>query len=325
MFALAYANRTTFPFPWNDEARFYLAAFWWAEHFSLSPTNLHAPSGIFWVPDGFTIFLGSALRLFGKSIQVARTTCECAVSLGVTLFAIGFRKLANSWKIGVLATLLLLTPPVVFAANMVRMEAPLFLLIAFVLLLHVNGYSLAAGSLLAGSLLLHPALGIAAAGYAVIAYLAPRKGAASRHAATVTEWIIFAVVVISISAESFRIVHHLDLFRAHMTYQVHHKMGLPLRSKLIKPQGVILLLSCSAVVMLLWRRHVRPRLGTVWDVLPMAAVGLGTLIFAVVGGGMTYDLYSLSVGPALVFCLVCRDFYESSAALNHGMKTDPDL
>ena len=63
VFALAYANRTTFPFPWNDEARFYLPAFWRAEHFSLSPTNLHAPSGIFWVPDGFTIFLGLALRL----------------------------------------------------------------------------------------------------------------------------------------------------------------------------------------------------------------------------------------------------------------------
>ena len=213
MFALAYVNRTTFPFPWNDEARFYLPAFWWAEHFSLSPTNLHAPSGIFWVPDGFTIFLGLALRLFGKTMQVARTTCECVVSLGVTLFALGFRRLAGSWKIGVLSTLLLLTPPVVFAANMVRMEAPLFLLIALVLLLHVHGYFLAAGSLLAGSLLLHPALGIAAAGYTVIACVTPLKRAANRDAGAVTEWIILALVIISISAESLRIVHHLDLFR----------------------------------------------------------------------------------------------------------------
>lgn len=313
VFALAYTNRTTFPFPWNDEARFYLPAFWWAEHFSLSPTNLHAPSGIFWVPDGFTIFLGLALRLFGETMQVARATCECAVSLGVTLFALGFRKLAASWKIGVLTTLLLLTPPVVFAANMVRMEAPLFLLLALVLLFHVHGYFLAAGSLLAGSMLLHPALGIAAAGYTVIACVTPRKGAANRDAGAVTKWIILAVVIISISAESFRIVHHLDLFRAHMAYQMHHKMGSPLPSKLIKPQGVILLISCSAVAMLLWRRRVQPELGTVWDVLPIAALTLGMLIYAVVAGGMYYDVYSLSVGPALVFCLVCRDFYESSA------------
>jgi hypothetical protein len=313
VFVLAYANRTTFPFPWNDEARFYLPAFWWAEHFSLSPINLHAPSGIFWVPDGFTIFLGVALRLFGKTMQVARATCECAVSLGVTLFAIGFRKLAGSWKIGVLATLLLLTPPVVFAANMVRMEAPLFLLIALVLLFHVHGYFWAAGSLLAGSVLLHPALGVAAVGYTVIACVTPRRGAAKHEAGAMMEWIIFAVVVISISAESFRIIHHLDMFRAHMTYQVHHKMGPPLRSKLIKPQGVILLISCSALAMLLRRRRVQPELGTVWEVLPMVAVTLGMLIYAIVAGGMTYNIYSLSVGPALVFCLVGRDFYKSSA------------
>jgi hypothetical protein len=311
VFALAYANRTTFPFPWNDEARFYLPAFWWAEHFSLSPANLHAPSGIFWVPDGFTVFLGLALRVFGKTMQVARTTCESVVSLGVTLFALGFRKLAGSSKVGVLSTLLLLTPPVVFAANAVRMEAPLFLLIALVLLLHVHGYFLAAGSLLAGSLLLHPALGIAAAGYIVIACVSPLKEVAHRYAEAMTEWIIFAVVVISFSVESFRILRHLDLFRAHMTYQLHRKVGSPLHSKLVKPQGLILLISCSALATLLWRRHVQPELGSVWDVIPVAAVTLGMLISAVVAGEMAYDVYSLSVGPALVFCLVGRDFFES--------------
>jgi hypothetical protein len=314
--ALAYANRTTFPFPWNDEARFYLPALWWAEHLSLSPTNLHAPNGIFWVPDGFTIFLGSSLRLFGETMQVARATCECAVSLGVILFALGLRKLAGSSIGGVLATLLLLTPPVVFAANMVRMEAPLFLLISLVLLLHVHEHLLAAGSLMVASMLMHPALGIAAVGYAVILCIAPRKGDADRNAAPVMEWIIFAVVVISIATESFRILHHLDLFKAHMTYQVHHKMGSPLRSKLIKPQGVILLISCSAVGMLFWRRRVQSELGTVWDVLSIAAVALGMLIYAVFVGGMTYNIYSLSVGPALVFCLVYRDFYKSSANLS---------
>lgn len=306
VFVLAYANRTTFPFPWNDEARFYLPAFWWAEHFSLSPTNLHAPSGIFWVPDGFTIFLGLALRFFGETMQVAHATCECAVSLGVMLFALGFRKLAGSSMGGVLATLLLLTPPVVFAANMVRMEAPLFLLISLVLLLHVHGHFLAAGSLLAGSVLMHPALAIAAVGYILIAYVTPRRGTVNPNAAAVTEWIIFAVVVIGIATESFRIVQHLDMFRVHMAYQVHHKMGSPIRSKLIKPQGAILLMSCSAVAMLLLRLRIQPELGTTWDVLPIAAVALGMLIYAVFAGGMTYNIYSLSVGPALVFCLVYR-------------------
>jgi hypothetical protein len=316
VFALAYANRTTFPFPWNDEARFYLPALWWAEHLSLAPINLHAPSGIFWVPDGFTIFLGLPLRLFGETMQVARVTCECAVSLGVTLFALGFRKLADSWQGGVLTTLLLLTPPVVFAANMVRMEAPLFLLISLVLLLHVHRHFLAAGSFLAGSVLIHPTLGIAAVGYAVIACIISRKTAANRGSRLAMEWIIFAVVISGIAAESFRIFHHLDLFKAHMAYQVRHKMRPPLRGKLIKPQGVILLMNCLAVATLLWRRRVQPELGSLRDILPMAAVALGMLIYAVFAAEMAYNVYSLSVGPALMFCLVWRDFYKSPALLS---------
>jgi hypothetical protein len=176
---------------------------------------------------------------------------------------------------------------------------------------------LATGSVLAGSLLLHPALGIAAAGYILIACATPLKEVAHRHGEAVMEWIIFAVVVIGISVELLRIVHHLDLFRAHMTYQVHRKTGSPLHSKLIKPQGLILMIGCLALATLLWRRHFQPELGTVWDVLLMAAVTLGILIYAVVAGEITCNVYSLSVGPALVFCLICRDFLESSGRPPH--------
>jgi len=311
IFALAYLNRTTFPLPWNDEARFYLPALWWAEHFSLSPANLHAPHGIFWVPDGFTIFIGLALRFFGETIQVARGVCELAVALGVTLFAFGFRKLGGSWQVGALTTLLLLTPPVVFAANMVRMEAPLFLLIALVLLLHVYRRFLAAFSLLADSLLFHPALGIAAAAYAVLVVLTPSKDGAKRSIAPF-EWVIAVVVAGLALAELFRIAHHWSLFEAHMAYQFGRKLHSPLRTRLIKPQGLILLVSSVAVAMLLRKRHAYPKPGLLRDVLPVAGIALGILIYTVFGGETAYDVYSLSVCPALVFCLVCRDFAGSA-------------
>jgi hypothetical protein len=312
MFALAYINRTTFPFPWNDEARFYLPALWWAEHFSLSPANLHAPQGIFWVPDGFTIFIGLALRLFGETIQVARGVCEFAVALGVTLFAFGFRKLGGSWQAGVLATLLLMTPPVVFAANMVRMEAPLFLLIAVVLLLHLHGHFLAAASLLFGSLLFHPALGIAAVGYAVIVVFVSGKAGSKRSIAPF-EWVTFVVVAILVLAELFRIVHHWDLFEAHMAYQAGRKLHSSIRTSVMKPQGLILLISCAAVAVVLWRLRTCPKAGLLRDVSPVAGIALGILIYAVFAGETAYDVYSLSVCPALVFCLVCRGFDGAAA------------
>jgi hypothetical protein len=257
IFALAYVNRTTFPFPWNDEARFYLPALWWAEHFSLSPVILHAPHGIFWVPDGFTIFIGITLRFFGETVRVAHRVCEFVVALGVTLFAFGFRKLGGSWQTGVFTTLLLLIPPVVFAANMVRMEASLFLLIALVLLLHVYGHFLAAASLLTGSLLFHPALGIAAVAYAVIVVLLSGKGSLKRSIAAI-DWVIVIVVATCALVELFRIVHHWSLFEVHMAYQVGRKLHSPVRTKLMKPQGLILLINSVTVVILLWRRHASP-------------------------------------------------------------------
>jgi hypothetical protein len=310
IFALAYVNRTTFPFPWNDEARFYLPALWWAEHFSFSPLNLHAPQGIFWVPDGFTVLIGLALHFFGGTIRVACTVCEFMVALGVTLFAFGFRKLGTSWQAGMLSTLLLLTPPVVFAANMVRMEAPLFLLIALVLLLHVHEYFLAASSLLIGSLLFHPALGIAAITYAGIAVLA-RKGGTKRNISPF-EWLVAVAVALGIFAELFRIIHHWTLFEAHMTYQLLHKLHRPLRTTLMKPQGLILLISFVAVAMLMARRYASSRMHPLREVMSVAAIALSILIYAVFGGEMAYDVYSLSVCPALLFCLVFRDFGQGS-------------
>jgi hypothetical protein len=98
--------------------------------------------------------------------------CEFVVASGVVVFSLVFRELARSRMMGALSTIFLLTPPVIFAANMVRMEAPLFLLISVALLLHLKGYKLAAGSLLVGSLLLHPALGLAAIAYVLTAFWA---------------------------------------------------------------------------------------------------------------------------------------------------------
>jgi hypothetical protein len=306
MFVLAYANRLTFPFPWQDDARFFLPALWWAGHLSLEPAILHAPGGIFWVPDGMTVFLGIALRAFGRTIEVARATCECSVALGVAMFALGLRKLAGSWQMGVLATILLLSPPVVFAANMVRMEAPLFLLIAAVLLLHLNGSWLAAGTLLFASLLFHPALGIAAIAYAAMALLICRTGKTGYRIKKL-EWLFFALVAIGFIAESVHVLNHLDLFKAHMAYQTARKLASHSHSRFLKPQGAILLLSCAATVTVVVRRRVWEDLRRMQVTLPIAAVALGMLVYAVLGAELPYDVYSLSVSPAIMFCVMSRE------------------
>lgn len=53
VFLIARQNILTFPCPWNDEARFCLPSWYFAQTGSLSPAILNAPNGIYWVPDGF--------------------------------------------------------------------------------------------------------------------------------------------------------------------------------------------------------------------------------------------------------------------------------
>lgn len=306
IFTLAWANRLTFPFPWNDEARFYLPALWLVNHGTFTPSTVNAPQGIFWVPDGFTVFLGLVLRLFGQSIQVARAACECLIAAGVVLFALEFRRLSGSKTAGALATLLVLTPPVVFSANMVRMEALIFLLIAVALLLHRKGYVLGVSALLFGSLLFHPALGLAAIAYAALSYALRRREGGSRrfHA---LEWLLLAAVLVCWLLEGWHIAHHLDLFRAHMTYQIGQKrMRGSLIARLIKPQGIILFLCCAATTAIIIRQRVWERLEAHRGFLGTAAIVLGVQTYAVLASELNYDIYSLSLAPAVVFCFIAN-------------------
>jgi hypothetical protein len=307
LFGMAQVNQLTFPFPSLDDARFYLPALWVAKYGSLNPTVLNAPRGIFWVPDGLTVLLGLVMRLFGQSIEVARIACECMVAAGVALFALVFRRLSGSAATGALATLLLLTPPVVFAANSVRMEAPVFLLIALALLLHLNDHFLGAGALLFGSLLIHPALGLAAAGYTMLSWeFRPRRAHSSRG--RIFDWVILAAVLLCWLLEGVHIARHVDLFSAHMAYQVGHKMRLSLTARLFKPQGVILFLTVAATVTIMIRRMVWKSLRINQYFLGAAVIALGVQTYSVLCAELSYDIYDLSLAPAIIFCLVVNEF-----------------
>lgn len=307
LFALARANRLTFPFPWNDEARFYLPAQWWVNHGSFDSVTVNAPHGIFWLPDGFTVLLGLVLRMFGQSIEIARAACEWMVAAGVAIFAFEFRSISGSRTTGALATLLLLTPPVVFAANMVRMEAPVFLLIAVTLLLHLNGYFVGAGALLFGSLLIHPALGLAAMGYAVLCWAAGQRGSGARRVHAL-EWVLLAAVLLGWLSEGIHIALHAELFRLHMANQITQKeMRGSLIARLIKPQGIILFICSAAIAVIVKRRRVRERVSEHKSFLGIAVIALGVQMYAVLGSELTYNVYSVSLGPAIVFCLAASE------------------
>jgi hypothetical protein len=307
VFVMAWHNRLTFPYPWNDEARFYLPSWYFSQTGSLNPKILNAPAGIYWVPDGFYVWLGIFLALFGRSITVARTVCELSVAASVTFFALVLRKITQSSWMAAIFTCILLAPPVIFAANMVRMESAICLFFSIALWLHLRGATIAAGSLLLLSILFHPAPALAFAAYAVAAYI--RRGQAiskkqPRWELWIT-WSLLTVVVIAFAVEIGRIAMHFDLFRQHMSYQETRKASTNHLELLFKPNGI--LLGVELGTMLVWLFKFKQKIPVIKsDLLPVIAATLGIQAYAVLGGEAVYDVYNLSIGPAIFLALFYR-------------------
>lgn len=306
----------TFPSPWNDEARFYLPSWNFAQSGSLSPEILNAPHGIYWVPDGFYIWIGTFLAIFGRSIFVAQVVCEVSVSISVIIFARAFLQLTGSPLMAAAFGLILISPPIIFAANMVRMESLLCLLFATAVWLHINRAYLAAGSLLLLSILIHPALALAFAGYvgAMITTNSPRTEILREPWQTIAEQILFVLVLFALVAEITRIIFHFHLFTQHMHYQTLRKLSINRWRVLIKPQATLFYLEIGTI--LTWFRlgkHNFP-ISERRLLLPLIAATLGMQAYAFLGGETAYDVYSLSIGPALFISLFYRAMTSSCSS-----------
>jgi hypothetical protein len=223
-------------------------------------------------------------------------------------FAHSFLKLTRSAAMAALFTLILVSPPVIFAANMVRMEAPLCLLFALALWSHIHRFYWAAAALLLLSLLFHPAFSLALCAYAISLAATHCNSAEDSHPRWKrgAEKILFLVVILALMAETARVAAHFDLFQQHMSYQASRKLSINHWKLLTKPQGVLLSIELAAV--LVWLRTSSRTLSpTERNLLtPIAAATLGMQCYAVFGGLAAYDVYSLSIGPALFFCLAYR-------------------
>jgi hypothetical protein len=313
VFLIARQNILTFPYPWNDEARFYLPSWYFAQTGSLSPAILNAPNGIYWVPDGFYIWMGTFLALFGHSIAIGRTLCELTVATSVSIFALSFRKLTQSATMAGAFTLILISPPVIFAANMVRMEAPLCLLFALAIWSHLNRLYWAATALLLLSVLFHPAFLLALCAYLVTLPATHRDptGDSRSRWKNVAEKTLFLLVVVALLAEIARVATHFDLFQRHMSYQASRKLSISHWKLLIKPQGIVLSMEVAAILVWFKARSQTVNLNIPERNLlaPIVAATLGMQCYAVFGGLTAYDVYSISIGPALFFCMAYRALF----------------
>jgi hypothetical protein len=264
--------------------------------------------------------MGTLLTLFGSSITVARTICEITVAIGVSVFSFLFRRVTQSPVLGASITFVLVTPPVILAANMVRMEAPIFLLFGLAMLLHTHRKFLAATSLLMLSLLFHPALALASSAYvATVGLVWGANRRSMRPLGNRVEWLLLGLVLVAISFELVWVANHLTLFRAHMEYQAVRKLSRHTGQLLMKPQGIFMFAELTVTIgMLIALKRKAQQIDRLM-LIPIAAATLGMQIYAVIGGEMAYDVYSLSASPAIFICLAYRSIRsEMDALAEHG-------
>src|ERR1700693_556337 len=117
---LARANVFTFPLPNEDDNSFFLPAWNLAVHGTLRAPVVNAPDGIFWMPDGLYVWLALFLRIFEPTIEVARTVCQLTTATAAVLLVIAYSRLCGSRGFALLCGALLVSPGVIFTANIVR-------------------------------------------------------------------------------------------------------------------------------------------------------------------------------------------------------------
>jgi hypothetical protein len=318
---VARANVYTLPLPNEDDASFFVPSWNLAVHGTLRVPLLNAPDGIFWMPHGFYVWQALFLRIFGPTIEVARTVCQLTTAFAAVLVVVAYARICRSRGFALLCGALLVSPGVIFCANLIRMEPLILLIFGIGLLLHSYGYRLAAAAIFFLSMIVHPALILGATLYAVGIIAARMVSAAgpgklSDHVDEgPTQWkrrwttiLIVAAVVGAIGVESVYVLRHLTLFDQHMGWQVAHKAARSPVRTLLSKRGLFFILEMAftaAVLRTFWRRrgawHVFVR-----DLLPVFLLILGLSAYSVFGREVPYNVYTYALIPATFGCLTYR-------------------
>ncbi len=293
----AHANALFYPLPNEDDARFFYPAWALAVRGTLAVPMLNAPDGIFWMPHGFYVWLAFWMRLFGPTMEVARAVCQATTAAAAAVLVTAFARLCRSRTFALLCGVLLVSPGVVFTANVVRMESLVFLLLALGLLLHTYELRLAAAAMLFLSVTVHPALGLGA-----LLYAGAVVGAGKLRNEGMFSWIVIAAAVCAVLAEASYVAGHFALFHRHMAYQALRKGRHGTLRLLLSSRGVLLGAELAAAAGMLRAGGS----GLRKELLPVMLLLLGLSTYAVLGREIPYNIYAYAVVPASFCCLLFR-------------------
>jgi heme exporter protein D len=301
---IAKANAMTFPFPNEDDGSFFLPGWNLAVHGNLNPEVLNAPNGIYWMPHGFYVWVALFLKLFGSTIEVARTLSQVTTATAAVLLTIAMVKISGSRLFASLCGLLLVSPPVIYTANSTRMESAMLLLYALAVLLHENRRYLLATTMLVTSLLVHPALMVSLFLYAPAAAWLGYTAGPSEPGSSLrfSRWLGYAIVVLvlaSLAGEAVLVIRHIALFREQMGFQVHRKTARTLWTILTDRRGILLCVETVAAFagFLALCRSSAPK-EVLRNLGPVLLLAIGLQFYAAFGFEQPYIVYAYALVPA---------------------------
>jgi energy-converting hydrogenase Eha subunit C len=210
-----------FPYAWPDEAHFLTPALNLAERGSLAAPQLNAPEGMFWMPDGFAALYGAVFTVAPDTMLVARWVSfalilACAGLLYASAVRLDLLRLPAA---GLLA-LWLVSPGVVIAGNIARMEALVLALVGAGVFAAAAGRWPVALAVAAASVLVHP-IGVVVFLAFVLAALAHRGHVRLRP--TALEWGLAGAVLVAFTAEAAWFAAHLPTVVDHLGFQLARK------------------------------------------------------------------------------------------------------
>lgn len=227
-----------YPTPWPDESHFLAPAQSLLHAGTLAVPQLNAPDGIFWMTDGYAVFLAGLFALLPDGLATARAaSLLAAVLFALAVYAVGVRLGGPRTPLAVAVALWLVAPRVVLMSDIARMEALLLAVAGGALLAAARGRWPLALAVAAAAPLVHPTgvLLLVALGLPLLVWRLPLRP-------TRAEAVLLVAAATALVAEAWRFLANWDLARDHLAYQVQRKANRPV-AQLDPPGWVVLALS----------------------------------------------------------------------------------
>ena len=233
----------TYPRPWPDESHFLTAALQLAREASFAVPQLNAPQGVFWLPHGYSVML-APVAWAADPLDAARwVSLGCVLVFAGCLVTLAVRRGLPPVLACVVAAAWLLSPRVVVAGAIGRMEAPVLALAGLTLVLADRRRWAGAAAAGAVATLLHP-MGVVL--FAVLAAMAladrPLHGRSGR-----AEQVAVLLAGVAVIAQIVYFAANASLAAEHLGFQFERKAGRSL-SLVSLPAGLLVLSLAAAVV-----------------------------------------------------------------------------